>query len=169
VLDFFSLNHLEWVSFKKGEISFDQVKELILVRRVWQTKRQQYPEMIHWVEGEKLPVLNASNLSSEISGQGVSAGITEGIALVLENPNEALESELKDFILITKNTDPAWVYIMSRSLGLISEKGSLLSHTAIIGRELSIPTIVGVKHATNKIKTGDRIRMDATTGKIKVL
>ena len=91
------------------------------------------------------------------------------MALVLESPNEALSSTLKNFILVTKNTDPAWVYIMSRSQGLISEKGSLLSHTAIIGRELNIPTIVGVKMATQKIKSGDRLRIDATKGTIEIL
>jgi pyruvate,water dikinase len=58
---------------------------------------------------------------------------------------------------------------MSRSQGLISEKGSLLSHTAIIGRELNIPTIVGVKSATQKIKTGQKIRIDAGKGTIEIL
>lgn len=169
VLDFFSLNHHEWLAFKDGRLAFDDVRLLIIERRVWQSKRQQYPEMIQWVESERLPALDQTASSSDLSGQGVSPGITEGVALVLENPNEALRSELKDFILVTKNTDPAWVYIMSRSLGLISEKGSLLSHTAIIGRELAIPTIVGVRGVTVKIKTGDRLRMDAVTGKIEVL
>lgn len=169
VLDFFSLNHDEWLMFKNGDLRFEQVRNLILTRRPWISKRQQYPEMIIWVASENLPTLGMGVANSEISGQGVSPGIAEGVALVLENPNEALVSDLKDFILVTKNTDPAWVYIMSRSLGLISEKGSLLSHTAIIGRELSIPTIVGVRSATYKIKTGDKIRMDATTGKIVIL
>ncbi|HXH74641.1 MAG TPA: PEP/pyruvate-binding domain-containing protein [Bacteriovoracaceae bacterium] len=169
VLDFFSLNHLEWLAYKEGKLDIGIVLKLIRERRPWQTKRQQYPEMIEWVESERLPALDQTPTESEISGQGVSPGITEGVALVLESPNDALESDLKDFILVTKNTDPAWVYIMSRSLGLISEKGSLLSHTAIIGRELCIPTIVGVKSATNKIKTGDRLRMNATNGKIEII
>jgi pyruvate,water dikinase len=56
---------------------------------------------------------------------------------------------------------------MSRSLGLISEKGSLLSHTAIIGRELSIPTIVGLKNATINLKSGDRIRMNGISGLVE--
>lgn len=169
VLDFFSVNHLEWVCFKDGTFSFDEIKRLILERRPWQTKKQQYPEMIQWVESERLPLLDQVFSASDLSGQGVSPGITEGVALVLENPNEALMSDLKGFILVTKNTDPAWVYIMSRSKGLISEKGSLLSHTAIIGRELSIPTIVGVRGATVKIRTGDQLRMDATTGRIEII
>ena len=58
---------------------------------------------------------------------------------------------------------------MSRSLGLISEKGSLLSHTAIIGRELGVPTLVGVKNATQKIPNGSRIRINGTTGSVDIL
>jgi phosphohistidine swiveling domain-containing protein len=164
VLDYFSIDHEEW-----GRLSKDEILSLIEKRRHWQQANRQYPEMIEWSEVERLPEYQIDLESSDLKGQGVSPGIAEGPALVLDGPHEALESELKDFILVTKNTDPAWVYIMSRSKGLISEKGSLLSHTAIIGRELSVPTIVGVRSATQKIKTGDRLRIDATTGKIEVL
>jgi len=169
ILDFFSLNHLEWKSYQSGEISFKDVKKLILERRPWQTKRQQYPECIHWIETEKLPGVTNANFLDELEGQGVSQGIAEGTALVLENPTDVLDLDLHNFILVTKNTDPAWIYIMSRGQGLISEKGSLLSHTAIIGRELGIPTIVGVRSATQRIKTGDKLRMSADTGKIEIL
>lgn len=169
ILDFFSISHHEWHAFRKGQISKAQVMEWMISRKTWQTKKQSYPEIIPWVEGERLPHLGHPVDGAAIKGQGVSNGEAEGIALVLENPEEALHTELKDFILVTKNTDPAWVYIMSRSQGLISEKGSLLSHTAIIGRELNIPTIVGVKHATQKIRSGERIRMNTVTGVIEKL
>ena len=52
---------------------------------------------------------------------------------------------------------------------IISEKGSILSHTAIIARELKIPAIVGVEEATTCIKTGDYLKMDASSGKIEIL
>lgn len=169
LLDFFSLSAEEWLAHASDKLSTEEAQNLIQKRKVWQTKKQNYPEIIPWVETEMLPKLNVSSEAGALNGQGVSPGITEAQALVLENPNDALQSNLKEFILVTKNTDPAWVYIMSRSKGLISEKGSLLSHTAIIGRELNVPTIVGVKHATQKIKTGDRLRIDATKGTIEVL
>lgn len=169
LLDFFSVNHHEWKRFALNEVKKEDIQDLMIKRRPWQTKKRHYPEIIPWVESELLPELNVSIATGSLEGQGVSPGVTEGVALVLENPNEALSSNLKNFILVTKNTDPAWVYIMSRSLGLISEKGSLLSHTAIIGRELNIPTIVGVKMATQKIKSGDRLRIDATKGTIAIL
>jgi pyruvate,water dikinase len=169
ILDFFSIDHHEWLEFGKGKRTREDIQQLMAKRKFWQNKKQHYPEIIPWVESEPLPDLTAEINVGALQGQGVSPGVTEGIALVLENPNQALCSDFKNFILVTKNTDPAWVYIMSRSQGLISEKGSLLSHTAIIGRELNIPTIVGVKLATQKIKNGERIRMDATQGTIEIL
>ena len=66
-------------------------------------------------------------------------------------------------------TDPGWVFLMTISKGLIVEKGSVLSHTAIIGRELGIPTIVGVKNATKLIKDGDLIEINGDTGSIEIL
>ena len=66
-------------------------------------------------------------------------------------------------------TDPGWVFLLAIAKGVISEKGSILSHTAIISREIKIPSIVGVEDATTIIKTGDYIKMDANTGKIEIL
>lgn len=169
LLDFFSLSHQEWQELAEQKRSVTDIQALIKSRREWQSKKQQYPEIIPWVESESLPKMNAIVGSADLSGQGVSSGVALAPALVLDNPNDALNSNLKEFILVTKNTDPAWVYIMSRSKGLISEKGSLLSHTAIIGRELNVPTIVGVKLATQRIKTGDMLRIDASKGTIEVL
>ena len=168
--DFFSVNHKEWMAFARSELSDKSVMKF-MEERQWHSKQRQYPEFACWAENEKLPQMNLGQESSTdgLKGQGVSPGTIQAHALVLENPSEILGQELGEFILVTKNTDPAWVYIMSRSKGLISEKGSMLSHTAIIGRELGIPTIVGVKGATHQIKTGDLIKMDGTTGEVKVL
>ena len=90
-----------------------------------------------------------------------------GEVLVIDDPKEV--SDCIGKILVTKMTDPGWVFLLVNSKGVISEKGSLLSHTAIISREIKIPSIVGVEDATTIIKTGDYLRMDATTGRIEIL
>lgn len=165
--DFFSISHTEWDMYLRHELNANNLRQLMQSRISWQTKHQNFPEFVCWSPAEKLPQFNKSTGKVDIlKGQGVSPGIFEGRALVLENPTDAMSTELDNFILVTKNTDPAWVYIMSRSRGLISEKGSMLSHTAIIGRELGIPTIVGVKSATNLIKTGDLLQINGTTGEV---
>jgi pyruvate,water dikinase len=97
----------------------------------------------------------------------VSKGIAEGEAIVITEP--VLNADVRGKILITKITDPGWVFLMSQSIALVSEKGSLLSHTAIVGRELGIPVVVGIQDVTLKIKTGDKIRVNGSSGIIELL
>ena len=102
-----------------------------------------------------------------LSGVPCSSGIIEGEALVIKNISDA--KDVKDKILVTVMTDPGWVFLLATAKGVISEKGSLLSHTAIISRELKKPSIVGVEKLTDTVRTGDLIRMDGGTGKIEIL
>lgn len=104
---------------------------------------------------------------NELHGVPCSGGIAEGEALVVTNVNEI--GDVRDKILITKMTDPGWVFLLTTAKGVISEKGSLLSHTAIISRELGIPSIVGIKDLMLTIRNGDQIRMDGDTGKIEIV
>ncbi len=72
-------------------------------------------------------------------------------------------------ILVAKSTDPGWIFLMATAAGLVTERGSLLSHTAIIGRELGIPTVVGVEGATTQIEDGAVIAMDGSTGEVRIV
>ena len=104
---------------------------------------------------------------NELAGTPCSFGIAEGEAVVIKNVNDTDDIDGK--ILITKMTDPGWVFLLAKAKGVISEKGSLLSHTAIISRELKVPSIVGVPNLLDTVNTGDIIRMDGNTGKIEIL
>ena len=104
---------------------------------------------------------------SKLFGTPCSDGIVEGEALVVTDVTNV--KNYKNKILVTKMTDPGWVFLLVGAKGVISEKGSLLSHTAIISRELKIPSIVGVEKLLDTIKTGDRIKMNANTGEIEIL
>jgi pyruvate,water dikinase len=103
-------------------------------------------------------------IKNQLVGTAVSAGIVRAEALVVHQPNAA--TEVKGRILVTKTTDPGWIFLMAQSAGIICEKGSLLSHAAIVSRELGIPTVVGVSHATRLIKSGSWITLNGSTGKI---
>lgn len=103
----------------------------------------------------------------EMFGVPCSGGIAEGEALVITDVSNT--GDVKDKILITKMTDPGWVFLLTQAKGVISEKGSLLSHTAIISREIGIPSIVGVKNLMDTIQTGDILRMNGDNGKIEIV
>ena len=102
-----------------------------------------------------------------LQGTGCSKGIVKGKVKIVLNPMST-EVEEGD-IVVTKSTDPSWVMVFPLLKGLIVEKGSLLSHSAIISREMNIPAIVGVLGATSVLKTGDLVQFDGSTGIIKKL
>jgi pyruvate,water dikinase len=99
-----------------------------------------------------------------LRGTGCSPGRATGIAAVVTDPRRAVVN--RNRVLVAKSTDPGWVFLMIASAGLVAERGSLLSHTAIIGRELGIPTVVGVRGATERIPDGAAIAIDGTTGEV---
>ncbi|HOA96217.1 MAG TPA: phosphoenolpyruvate synthase [Acetivibrio saccincola] len=101
-----------------------------------------------------------------LTGTPCSNGEVTGEVIVIEDIGKDLD--VRDKILVTKMTDPGWVFILTLSKGIIAEKGSLLSHTAIISRELKIPSIVGIKGVTEKLKNGDIIYMNGSTGEIRI-
>lgn len=102
-----------------------------------------------------------------LSGTPCSGGVAEGEVLIISDPKQA--GDVSGKIIVAKSTDPGWVFLLARAKGIIAEKGSLLSHTAIISRELKIPSIVGVAGITGSLKSHSRIRMDGNSGKIEVL
>ncbi len=121
--------------------------------------------------GENIPLQSIrhsfTNTDRILYGIGISTGIIEAECIVLSKPD--FDQPVQGKILVTRMTDPAWVFLMTRSVGLISEKGSALSHTAIVGRELGLPVIIGATDATKILKTGMRIRMDCNAGSIEIL
>jgi pyruvate,water dikinase len=99
-----------------------------------------------------------------LQGTGCSAGLVTAEAVLVRNPAEA--GDVQGKVLIAEMTDPGWVFLMVSAAALVVEKGSLLSHTAIIGRELGVPTVVGVEGATALIRNGQVIQVNGQTGEI---
>ncbi len=103
-----------------------------------------------------------------LKGLGSSAGKVVGTACVVEDPN-AVEEVSDDMILIARETDPGWLFLMLASKGMVVERGSMLSHTAITGRKFGIPTIVALPAATKRIPNGARIEIDGSSGVVTIL
>ena len=119
-------------------------------------------------DGEVIDEAMAANIwSGEFTGIGTSTGSITAEAVVLESPNNSID--VKGKIIVTQTTDPGWVFLLTMAGGIVAEKGSLLSHTAIVSRELGIPAVVAVEHATSVIKTGDIIEINGETGRIQVV
>jgi pyruvate,water dikinase len=100
-------------------------------------------------------------------GLPVSAGIVEGRARVLHDLAEA-DLEVGD-ILVTAYTDPSWSPLFLAIAGLVTEVGGLMTHGSVIAREYGLPAVVGVEHATQLIRDGQRIRVHGTDGYVEIL
>lgn len=112
------------------------------------------------------PEANLAAGAVRLTGQGVSGGIVEGTARVLRNAGDSLEV---GEILVAQFTDPGWTPLMVTAAGIVLDVGGLMSHGAIIARELAVPCVVGTQSATTLIRTGDRVRVDGTLGQVEVL
>ena len=114
---------------------------------------------------ENKEITNADNF--ELKGIGCCAGIVRGKIIVVRSPDEI--DDLNNAILVTSSTDPGWVTLFPTCSAILVERGSLLSHSAIVSRELGIPCIVGIKDLLQVVKTGMEVEMNGSTGKIKIL
>jgi rifampicin phosphotransferase len=123
----------------------------------WQNEH--FPEEVV-VADENLP-------PNALKGTGCCPGKIEGVVKVILSPDDNLE--LNGEILVTMRTDPGWIPLYPSVSGLLVERGGLLSHSAIVAREMGLPTVVGIKGLTKKLKTGMRIRFDGQSGLIEIL
>lgn len=103
----------------------------------------------------------------QLKGVPVSIGECEGVVRIINNVDDANQLQ-KGEIMVAKFTDIGWTPYYSNAAGLVTEIGSSLSHGAVVAREYGLPTIVNVAGATKRLKTGDRIKMNATKGIITI-
>lgn len=103
-----------------------------------------------------------------IAGLPVSPGVYEGTARVILNTQEFGRLQQGD-VLVTKNTSAGFNVVLPILGALVTDRGGLLSHAAIVSREYGIPGVVGTKNGTLRIKDGDRIRVDGDSGEVTIL
>ena len=104
---------------------------------------------------------------ASLTGTGACPGRVTGRARVVINPRGARIEPGE--ILVARQTDPGWVVLFPAAAGLLVERGSLLSHSAIVSRELRLPCIVSLPGITRTLKTGDLIEMDGAAGTVKII
>lgn len=163
----FDVFYLEIKEIESGEYSF--LKHLVSQRKEEYAEYEKLPAHTRLVfRGETLvDEKTAVNWTGGFTGIGTSMGSVTSEAVVLQSYDE--KADVKGKIIVTKTTDPGWVFLLTMASGIVAEKGSLLSHTAIVSRELRIPAVVAVDSATTVIKTGDIIRIDGETGSVEIV
>jgi pyruvate,water dikinase len=105
---------------------------------------------------------------AELGGYAASPGEVEGVARVVRSL-ESLDEVRPGEILVCTITSPAWAPIFSKIKATVTDIGGIMSHAAIVSREYGLPAVVGTGTATSRIKTGQRIRVDGSTGVVEIL
>nr|WP_315000839.1 PEP/pyruvate-binding domain-containing protein [uncultured Oribacterium sp.] len=102
-------------------------------------------------------------------GRGVSKGIFRGEVLKIKSLQDLRATEAKGKILLSYSTDPGWFPYLNMASGLITERGSLLSHSAILARELEKPAVVNIPHIMEELQSGDIVEIDGDLGICSVI
>jgi pyruvate,water dikinase len=145
-------------------------------RQRWTVEDRQLPPRLETVADRPLTLaLTAVAAATADTGDGAvltglasSAGTVRGRAMVVLDPSVTAE-QTGDRILVARETDPGWLFLMMSAKALVVERGTLLSHTAVTGRLLGIPTVVAVAGATTRIPDGALIEVDGAAGVVRIL
>jgi pyruvate,water dikinase len=104
----------------------------------------------------------AGPAGDRLQGLGCCPGVVRGRARVVTDPRGATLS--KGDVLVAERTDPGWIMLFPCAAGLLVERGSLLSHSAIVAREMGIPAVVALDGVTRWLKDGDWVELDGAAG-----
>lgn len=120
-------------------------------------------EAMQWADAGGL----ADEGDEEITGHGASPGSVSGPARVITGPDE-FDEIFEGDILVAEATSSAFNTILPLLSGIVTDKGGMLSHPAIVAREFGIPGVVGCEDATDRIEDGDTIVVDGESGVVRV-
>ena len=103
-----------------------------------------------------------------LNGLSVNAGVYEGTARLVDVADDFGRIQKGD-VLVTRMTSPYFNVVLPLLGAIVTDRGGQLCHAAIVAREYGIPGIVGTRDATGKIADGARVRVDGTTGEVRIL
>jgi len=163
--DIFYLKEGEVDDFFNGKISDKDIQKIVSNRRI---EFDHYhtlpimPERVHQYDDELVLNQNIVIHEGQLKGIPCCAGEVIGKVRILAHPKDV--KSLNGDILVTTSTDPGWISIFHSASAILVERGSTLSHAAIVSREMGIPCIVGIKGLTQMLKNGDIVKMNGKTG-----
>ena len=150
---------------KRGKLDAQFASEYTNVKRKEEGKSRDTEEERGETEGKE----KGSSKPRVFLGRGVSKGIFRGEVLKIKSLQELSVAEAKGKILLSYSTDPGWFPYLNMAEGLITERGSLLSHSAILARELEKPAVVNIPNIMEELQSGDIVEIDGDLGICSVI
>ncbi|MCF8060637.1 MAG: hypothetical protein K9K67_15145 [Bacteriovoracaceae bacterium] len=166
--DIFHLTMEEISSLVEGELSLESLQTIIRERKeeLNAYKSVYLPDVL--LKNELAKNLDNKEVGLDsMRGVALSHGMVKGHVRIVNNPSEVdFSSWPDDAILVAPATDPGWTSLLTRSRGVIVERGGVLSHCAIVAREMGLPAIK-LPRATTLLKENDFILIDGHHGSVK--
>ena len=175
--DVLCLTLQETLGAAEGTLPGHGLRTIIARRQLEQARSQSLPDPPERIvrgtphSDGKLPAApdapHAVPHSDMRKGTGCSAGLMRGRACVISDPQS--QSLTRGDILVARHTDPGWIALFANASAIVVERGSLLSHSAIVAREMGIPCVVALKGAMTWLSSGDTIEVDGAAGTVRRL
>ena len=172
--DIFYLTVEEVLALVEGTAVTVDLRALVGLRRVESDRYQAMPSPAARFQTRDIPYLGRQFAASPVgpmaaageslTGMACCPGLVRGRVILVEDPRSALIAP--GSIVVARRTDPGWVMVFSAAAGLLVERGSLLSHSAIVAREMGLPTIVSIAGLSDWLRDGDLVEMDGGRGSV---
>jgi pyruvate,water dikinase len=173
--DVFDLTIDELLGYVEGNAASRELRALAAVRRTESARYAAAPAPPNRFATRDLPVApllvadgrdNAGASDAVRSGTPCCPGVVRARVRVVRDPRETLR---RGEILVAERTDPSWVVLFPAAAAILVERGSQLSHAAIVSREMGIPSVVAVRRLTSWLHDGDLVELDGATGTVRRL
>jgi phosphohistidine swiveling domain-containing protein len=170
--DVFHLTIDELLGYVEGHAASRELRALAAVRRAESARYAAAPPPPNRFATRDLPVapLTMAAFAAEDdtlrSGTPCCPGVVRARVRVVRDPRETLRA---GEILVAERTDPSWVVLFPAAAAILVERGSQLSHAAIVSREMGIPSVVAIRGLTSWLRDGDLVELDGATGAVRRL
>jgi len=132
-------------------------------------KQYSFPEFVTIEDIEKIIHGENADDRTVFDGEALSPGISFGEVRVVEDPSQINPDEWpENTVLVAENTDPGWTPLFAKAKGVIVDKGGVLSHCAIVAREMNLPAVSRVRQCHRILKNGDKVWVDGNNGRISI-
>ncbi len=119
-------------------------------------------------EADKIEKIIQHKITHDLKGEIGYKGIVRGTVRIINNPNKYDRFNEGD-VLVTGMTRPEFLPLINKSSAILTDAGGVLSHAAIMARELKKPCIIGMQVVTQVLKDGDLVEIDANVGIVRIL
>lgn len=175
--DVFYLTTDELFAWLDGHSASGDLRALAAARRAEFDAYRLLPEPPHRFATRGPPALSAlepfarpgglppAGADGVLRGMGCCPGVVRAAVRVIRDPRQP--GELAGRILVAEQTDPGWTLLFPAAAGVLVERGNILSHAALVARELGVPCVVGIPGLLSALRDGEEVEMDGATGTVR--